>query len=114
MGDRATRTPEAQRRAAMGSAQPDAPEAEAPEARGDGFKVATDGKAPTNGSEVAAQKTPPGIDASPNAPPPGGCPSGSGRPRLSLESLLKRKRSPCRDDGTRRLLKPRRYVATDE
>ena len=103
-------------------ARPQAPKAEAPDAQGGGSRVAADGEEPTNGSGAISQKISPrapapGVPtpaAPPSAPPPEDRPSGSGRPRLCLESLLKSKRSPCRNDGTRRPLKPRRYVAADE
>ena len=42
----------------IGTPETYAPEAEALEARGEGFELAADGEAPTDGSEAAAQKTP--------------------------------------------------------
>ena len=106
----------------MDLVRPQALEAEAPDAHGGGFKVATDGEEPTNGSGAMNQRFPPGAAAPgipspaalPNAPPPEGHPPRSGRPRLCLESLQKRMRSLCHNDGTRRPLKSRRYVAADE
>ena len=102
--------------------RPQALEAEAPDAQGGGSRVAADGEEPTNGSGVVSQEATPGahargtvaVDITPDAPPLEDHPSGPGWYRLCLESLLKRKRSPCRNDGTRRPLKPRRYVAADE
>lgn len=102
--------------------RPQAPEAEAPDAQGGGSRVVAGGEEPTNGSGAVSQKISPrapapGVPtpaAPPSAPPPEDRPSGSGRPRLCLESLLKSKRSPCRNDGSRRPLKPRRYVAANE
>ena len=80
--------PEAQNGAATELTQPHAPEAEAPKGRGNGFEVAADGEAPTDDSKVVGQKIPPGTpapgasapDASPNAHPPEGRPSGPGQP----------------------------------
>ena len=100
--------PEALKGVSTGLTRPQALEAEAPDARGEGAMVAADGEEPTDGSRAVGQKTPldapaPGASAPsapPNAPPPEGRPPWSIRPRLSLESLLKRKRSPCHSDGT--------------
>ena len=114
--------PEVLQGGAADLARSQALEAEAPDVRGDGFEGATDNEESTNGSGAMNQMILPGAAAPgvptpaapPNAPPLEDCPSGSGWPRLCLESLLKRKRSPCHSDGTRRPLKPRRYVAADE
>ena len=102
--------------------QPQAPKAGTSDAQGGGSRVVACGEESANGPAVVCQGISPGApalethapDAALDAPPPKDHPSGPGRCRLYHESLLKRKRSPCRDDDTRRPLKPGRYVAADE